>query len=86
MTARALQTLVEDEMEDSLEPTIADFLPKAENAFTKLHTDCNNMRVSTQYLCFPNQTYSTLSFSLLAKHTVVLHSLVTSHTRVCYSD
>lgn len=44
--ARALQTLVEDELEDSLEPTIADFLPKAENAFTKLLTDSNNMRVS----------------------------------------
>lgn len=45
-TARALQTLLEDELEDSLEPTIGDFLPKAENAFTKLLTDSNNMRVS----------------------------------------
>lgn len=52
--ARALQTLVEDELEDSLEPTIADFLPKAENAFTKLLTDSNNMRV-WQYFITRNE-------------------------------
>lgn len=48
LVARALQTLVEDELEDALEPTIADFLPKAENAFTKLLTDSDSMRVSGQ--------------------------------------
>lgn len=47
---RALQTLVEDEMEDALEPTIADFLPKADNAFTKLLTDCNNMRIWQHFI------------------------------------
>ncbi|KAK4296721.1 hypothetical protein Pmani_030799 [Petrolisthes manimaculis] len=43
--ARVLQTLLEDEDESVGEPTIIDFQPKTDGAFTKLFNDIDNMRV-----------------------------------------
>ncbi|XP_069171003.1 R3H domain-containing protein 4 isoform X2 [Procambarus clarkii] len=42
---QALQTLVEDEMEEIGEPSISDLQPNTQNAFTKLFNDYNSMRV-----------------------------------------
>ncbi|XP_068204486.1 R3H domain-containing protein 4-like [Palaemon carinicauda] len=42
---RALQTLIEDEFEETGEPSIVDFQPKTENAFSQLLNNCDNMRV-----------------------------------------
>lgn len=42
---QALQTLLEDEFEESQELSISDLKPKIHTAFTELHTDYNNMRV-----------------------------------------
>lgn len=42
---RALQTLIEDDFEETGEPSIVDLQPKNENAFTRLLNNCDNMRV-----------------------------------------
>ncbi|KAK7069904.1 hypothetical protein SK128_024820 [Halocaridina rubra] len=42
---KALQTLLEDDFEETGEPSITDLQPKLDNAFTRLHDDVDDMRV-----------------------------------------